>query len=104
MNLPKIYALIAPDGRLLDARTEPPVSWEAMGGKVHEYVPVESDQSIVPSLDRALAGLTEDDCVNFILAYLRNLDRELFPRSLLRMVEKSGVRETVKSLVRGALP
>jgi len=37
-NLPIVYAHLAPDGRLLDARTEAPVSWETTGGKVHEYV------------------------------------------------------------------
>lgn len=35
MNLPTIYAHIAPDGRLLDARTEAPVTHETMGGKVY---------------------------------------------------------------------
>jgi hypothetical protein len=40
MNLPKIYAHIAPDGRLLEARVEPPVSSVTMGGQVYEYVPV----------------------------------------------------------------
>jgi len=40
MPLPKIYAHIAPDGRLLEARDVPPVSWEGPGGKVYEYVPL----------------------------------------------------------------
>ena len=42
MALPKIYAHIAPDGKLLDTRTEPPVSWETPGGKVYEYAPVKA--------------------------------------------------------------
>lgn len=48
MLLPKIYAHITPDGRLLDAREVPPVSWETIGGKIYEYVPLGwmmSDQS-----------------------------------------------------------
>lgn len=36
-NPPSIYAHIALDGRLLEARTEPPVSSVTMGGKVYEY-------------------------------------------------------------------
>ena len=36
---PVIYAHIAPDGRLLEARTDPPVSQVTMGGEVHKYVP-----------------------------------------------------------------
>lgn len=48
MDLPKIYAHIAPDGRLLEARAEPPVSSVTMGGRVHEYGPLDwvmSDQA-----------------------------------------------------------
>lgn len=41
MDLPKIYAHIAPDGRLLDARTEPPISRETIGGRVYDYTPVD---------------------------------------------------------------
>jgi|WetSurMetagenome_2_1015567.scaffolds.fasta_scaffold485985_2 hypothetical protein len=40
MDLPKIYAHIAPDGRLLEARAEPPVSVTTMGGRVYEYGPL----------------------------------------------------------------
>jgi hypothetical protein len=48
MDFPKIYAHISPDGRLLEARTDPPVSQVTMGGRVHEYVPLDwvmSDQA-----------------------------------------------------------
>lgn len=44
MFLPKIYAHIAPDGRLLDARDVPPVSRETMGGRVYDYV---AEQEVV---------------------------------------------------------
>jgi hypothetical protein len=39
-QLPMVYVHLAPDGRLLDARTEAPVSWETTGGRVHKYVPL----------------------------------------------------------------
>jgi hypothetical protein len=43
MNSPIIYAHIAHDGRLLEARTDPPVSEETMGGKVHTYLPLDGE-------------------------------------------------------------
>lgn len=54
MDLPKIYAHIAPDGRLLEARVEPPVSEVTMGGRVYEYKPVGEDRVV-----RLVAALRE---------------------------------------------
>ena len=54
MDLPKIYAHIAPDGRLLEARAEPPVSSVTMGGRVYEYAPVGEDKVL-----RLVAALRE---------------------------------------------
>jgi hypothetical protein len=54
----------------------------------------------VEDASKVLEGLTDDQCADFILEYLWKLrkDRD-FKRILLRMVERDGIRETVRGLL-----
>lgn len=61
MNLPKIYVHIAPDGRLLQARVEPPISWTTIGGNIYEYVPYEAQDT---RLDECLKTLWVKLCAS----------------------------------------
>jgi len=50
-----------------------------------------------------LDKLTDDDCADFILNYLWKLGKDkTFKRVLLRMVERHGIRDTVRGLVQNA--
>jgi len=54
----------------------------------------------VEDASKVLEGLTDDDCADFILEYLWKFGRDkAFKRILLRMVERNGIRETVRGLL-----
>lgn len=89
----------------MEARAEPPVSWVTMGGRVYEYTPEKASSSEIrpTSYVAAVAGLTDNDCADLLLKYLRDLGKDVdFKRILLRMIERDGVRETVKGLIESA--
>jgi hypothetical protein len=51
--------------------------------------------------DKTLDRLTDDDCADYILTYLRKFGKKdrVFSRILLRMIERDGVRETARGLI-----
>lgn len=52
---------------------------------------------------KLLEGATDDECADFILDYMWKLGKDkAFKRILLRMVERDGIRETVRGLVQSA--
>lgn len=85
--LPKIYAHIAPDGLLLDARAEPPVSWTTIGGAVHEYVPSKKPSLLDQSLKTLWARLEDSKRVpneldDLMLANMRTAFDEVIQEAL----------------------